>query len=155
MSEENMFLLYAFGSGILITAVYDILRIGRRVLPHKGLLVSLEDLVFWIFCALYIFGLMHRESNGSLRWFAVMGALAGMLLYKKTASGFLVRYISLILCWVRDFLCRIMGFCLRPVSRAGHAAGGAVGRLLKRSRTFCKNRLKNYGKLLKIRLKKQ
>ncbi|MFG6356771.1 MAG: spore cortex biosynthesis protein YabQ [Acetatifactor sp.] len=155
MSEENVFLLYAFFSGILITSVYDILRIWRRVLPHKGLLVSLEDLAFWIFCALYIFGLMHRESNGSLRWFAVIGALAGMLLYKKTVSGLLVRYISLILCRVRDILCTAMGFCLRPVGRAGHAASGAVGRLLKKCRIFCKNRLKNYKKLLKIKLKKQ
>lgn len=155
MSEENVFLLYAFVSGILITSVYDILRIWRRVLPHKGLLVSLEDMAFWIFCALYIFGLMHRESNGSLRWFAVIGALAGMLLYKKTVSGFLVHYISLILCRVRDLLCAGLGFCLRPVGRAGHAAGGVLGRLFKKSRNFCKNRLKYYGKLLKIRLKRQ
>ena len=155
MSEENVFLLYAFASGILITFVYDILRIWRRVLPHRGLLVSLEDLAFWIFCALYIFQLMHRESNGSLRWFAVMGALAGMFLYKKTEGRFLVRYLSMALCHVRDLLCRIMGFCLRPVGKAGHAAGGALGRLLKKSRSYCKNRLKYYGKLLKIKIRKQ
>lgn len=155
MSEENVFLLHAFASGILITFLYDLLRIWRRVQPHRGLLVSLEDLLFWIFCALYIFQLMHRESNGSLRWFAVMGALAGMLLYKKTVSGILVRYVSLVLCRIRDLLCRVMGFCLRPVGKAGHAAGSAVGRFWKRVRTFCKNKLKSYGKLLKIRLKKQ
>jgi Spore cortex protein YabQ (Spore_YabQ). len=155
MSEENVFLLHAFVSGMWITLIYDILRIWRRVQPHKGLLVSLEDLIFWIFCALYIFQLMHRESNGSLRWFAVTGALAGMLLYKKTVSGILVRYVSRALCWVRDQLCRALGFCLRPVGKAGHAAGGALGRLLKKARVSGKNKLKNYGKLLKIRLKKQ
>lgn len=155
MSEENVFLLYAFASGIFITFVYDILRIWRRVAPHGGVLVSLEDLAFWVFCAIHIFRLMHRESNGSLRWFAVMGALAGMLLYKKTVSGQLVRYVSLALGWVRDLLRRVLGFCLRPVSKAGHAAGSAVGRLVKRTLLFCKNRLKNYGKLLKIRVKKK
>lgn len=155
MSEENVFLLHAFASGVLITFIYDILRIWRRVAPHKGLLVSLEDLAFWLFCAFYIFQLMHQESNGSLRWFAVMGALAGMLLYKKTVSGLLVRYVSLALCRVRDLLCRVTGFCLRPVGRAGHAAGSALGRFWKKVRTHCKNRLKNYGRLLKIKLRKQ
>lgn len=155
MSEENVFLLYAFASGIFITFVYDILRIWRRVAPHGGLLVSLEDLAFWVFCAIHIFRLMHRESNGSLRWFAVMGALTGMLLYKKTVSGLLVRYVSLVLRWVRDLLRRVLGFCLRPVSKAGHAVGSTVGRLVKRALLFCKNRLKNYGKLLKIRVKKK
>lgn len=153
MSEENVFLLYAFASGIYITFIYDILRILRRVVPHKGLLVSLEDLVFWIFCAVHIFQLMHRESNGSLRWFAVMGALMGMLLYKKTVSGLLVKYVSLILCRVRDLLCRILGLCLRPAARAGQAAGGALRCLGKRARTFCKNKLKYYKKLLTIRVK--
>lgn len=155
MSEENIFLLYAFASGIYITFIYDILRILRRVVPHKGLLVSLEDLVFWIFCAIHIFQLMHRESNGSLRWFAVMGALAGMLLYKKTVSGLFVKYVSLILCRVRDLLGRILGVCLRPAAKAGRAAGGVIRRLRKRIRTFCKNKLKSYRKLLTIRVKKK
>lgn len=155
MSEENVFLLYAFASGIFITFIYDILRILRRVVPHKGLLVSLEDLAFWIFCAIHIFRLMHRESNGSLRWFAVMGALAGILLYKKTVSGFFVKYVSLILCRMRDLLCRILGLFLRPVARAGHAAGGVLRRLRKRVGTFCRNKLKYYRKLLTIRMKKQ
>lgn len=43
MSEENVFLLHAFASGVLITFIYDILRIWRRVAPHKGLLVSLKS----------------------------------------------------------------------------------------------------------------
>ena len=67
MSEENVFLLHAFASGVLITFIYDILRIWRRVAPHKGLLVSLEDLAFWLFCAFYIIQLMHQESNGQER----------------------------------------------------------------------------------------
>ncbi len=155
MSEENVFLLYAFASGIYITFIYDILRILRRVVPHKELLVSLEDLIFWIFCAIHIFQLMHRESNGSLRWFAVMGALAGMLLYKKTVSGLFVKYVSLNLGWVRDLLCRMLRVCLRPAAKAGRAAGGVIRRLRKRIRTFCKNKLKSYRKLLTIRVKKK
>lgn len=155
MSEENVFLLHAFASGIFITFIYDVLRILRRVVPHGGLLISLEDLIFWIYCAIHIFQLMHRESNGSLRWFAVMGALAGMLLYKKTISNLLVRYISMILCRVRNLLGRMLGFFLRPVARAGHRAGGAMKRLGKRVGISCKNRLKNYKKSLRMRLKKQ
>lgn len=155
MSEENIFLLHAFASGIFITFIYDALRILRRVVPHGGLLISLEDLIFWIYCAIHIFQLMHRESNGSLRWFAVTGALAGMLLYKKTISNLLVRYISMILCYVRNLLARILGFCLRPVVRAGHVTGGVIRRLGKRIRTSCKNKLKKTKKSLRMKLKKQ
>lgn len=38
--------------------------------------------------------LMFRESNGNLRWFAVLGAVLGMYLYHRTLSPLLVKYIS-------------------------------------------------------------
>ena len=91
---QNIFLLHAFLMGIYITLVYDGLRILRRVIPHRAWAVSLEDLIFWIFCAVQVFGLLYREGNGSLRWFAVLGAGAGMLLYRKTFSPLLVKYLS-------------------------------------------------------------
>lgn len=155
MSEENVFLLSAFASGIFITFIYDILRIFRRVVPHGGLMVSLEDMVFWIYCAIHIFQLMHRESNGSLRWFAVMGALAGMLLYKKTVSSLLVRYVSLILCRALGLLGRLLRFFLRPAARAGRMAGGFFRRLRRRIWTSCKNKLKKFKRSLRMRVKKQ
>ncbi|MDE5891774.1 MAG: hypothetical protein K2H45_02500, partial [Acetatifactor sp.] len=64
-------------------------------------------------------------------------------------------YVSLILCRVRDLLGRILGVCLRPAAKAGRAAGGVIRRLGKRIRTFCKNKLKSYRKLLTIRVKKK
>lgn len=155
MSEENIFLLYAFASGIFITFIYDILRILRRAMPHGGFLISLEDLIFWVYCAIHIFQLMHTESNGSLRWFAVMGALAGMLLYRKTISNLLVRYVSMILCRILDLLGRLLGIFLRPAAKAGQMACGAVRRLCKRARSSCKNRLKKTRRSLRMRLKKQ
>lgn len=111
MENENMFLLYALLMGIFITFVYDILRIIRRVIPHGVLLVSLEDIAFWIYCGVKVFLLMYHESNGTLRWFAIFGALVGMIAYKKTISPFFVKYVSLLL----QKVLHIMGKCGRIV----------------------------------------
>lgn len=92
--NENVFLLHAVFLGVEITFLYDILRILRRVFVHSGIMVSLEDIAFWIYCAGKVFLLMFRESNGNLRWFAVLGALTGMYLYHKTFSLLLVKYVS-------------------------------------------------------------
>ena len=75
--NENVFLLHAVLLGVEITFLYDILRILRRVFAHSGIMVSLEDIAFWTYCAGKVFLLMFRESNGNLRWFAVLGALTG------------------------------------------------------------------------------
>lgn len=92
--NENVFLLHAVLMGVEITFLYDILRILRRVFVHSGIMVSLEDIAFWIYCAGEVFLLMFRESNGNLRWFAVLGALTGMYLYHRTFSPLLVKYVS-------------------------------------------------------------
>ena len=156
--SENIFLLYSFGMGVFITVTYDILRIFRRVCPHKQFVVSFEDMLFWVFCAISVFYLMHTQSNGTLRWFAVLGALVGMLLYKITLSNLLVKNISLGLKKVIGVLGKLFRFCFIPVRFVAKKAGFA-GKRVKRGgkRIHChlKKRLTAFVKLLKIAICKQ
>lgn len=158
MSEDTIFLLQAFATGAMITFVYDWLRILRRVIPHKQFVVSLEDFCFWVFCAVSVFLWMYRVSNGSMRWFAVAGALFGMYLYKKLFSRILVTYVSKLLQFLLRLLGRVLAFCLRPVRLAGHKIGGLHGKARCYRRKILENFkrwLKSHLKALKIRLTKQ
>ncbi len=163
MLNENEFLLHAFCMGIYITFVYDVLRILRRVFPHGGFFVSLEDICFWIYCAVKVFLLMYHESNGTLRWFAVFGAIAGMLLYMKLVSPFFVKYVSLILQKIVGVIGRIIRFLLRPVlyllrrirERAARAARRRAVKLQKNRelrRGILKKKLTFLRKVLKMGL---
>jgi len=114
MENENIFLFYALLMGIFITFVYDVLRIFRRVIPHTNLWISLEDIIFWIYCGVKVFLLMYHESNGTLRWFAIFGALVGMILYKKTISPFFVKYVSILLRKILDLVGKIITIILKP-----------------------------------------
>ena len=116
-AQENLFLFYSVIMGIYITFLYDLLRIGRRVITHNGFWVSVEDLAFWIYCAMKVFYLMHAESDGTLRWFAILGALLGMFLYKKTISPFFVKYMALIFGTVFRILRRVAGILCRPLKK--------------------------------------
>ncbi|MGN0431924.1 MAG: spore cortex biosynthesis protein YabQ [Lachnospiraceae bacterium] len=156
--SENLFLLYSFGMGIFITLIYDIFRIFRRVCPHNGFAVSLEDILFWIFCAISVFYLMHTQSNGTLRWFAVLGAMAGMLLYKKTLSDVLVKGISAVLSRIIGFLGKvlhILGTPFRFLGEKSKKAGKRAKEGGKRLKGVVKKRLTAFLKLLKIVLCKQ
>lgn len=88
--EESQFMLHAVLMGVIITFGYDVFRLLRRVIPHGNLLVSIEDLLFWVLCSIGIFYLFYTENNGSFRWFAILGAAAGMFGYRKTLSGLFV-----------------------------------------------------------------
>ncbi|MCH5274961.1 MAG: spore cortex biosynthesis protein YabQ [Lachnospiraceae bacterium] len=156
--SENVFLLYSLGMGIFITFVYDILRILRRVYVHNNILVSLEDILFWAFCAIAVFYLMHTESNGTLRWFAVLGALVGMFIYKKTVSAFFVKWVSLGLQKLLAWMGKIVRILLKPVrfltGKSKKAAAKAANKG-KKAAGFMKKKLTSSIKLLKIVLCKR
>lgn len=157
MANENEFLFHALLMGIFITFVYDTIRIFRRVIPHNSFFVSLEDLGFWIYCGGSVFLLMYHESNGELRWFAVFGAIGGMLLYRKLFSPLFVKYVSLLLSKVLAVLGKILGFLLRPVKilfqKTAAGANRFSHRIGCRIRKAVKMRLTYLLKMLKIGLK--
>lgn len=153
-------MLHAFLLGIFITFIYDILRIFRRVVSHNSFFVSLEDMLFWIYCGGEVFLMMYHESDGTLRWFAVGGALFGMFLYKKFISRFLVKYVSLVLNKllgaagkVLAWLCRPLRFAGRKTGKTFRKIGGKGRRLLSRGAHAVKNRLTIFLKLFKMSVK--
>lgn len=87
-------MLHSFLLGVFITFFYDLFRVFRRVVRHGIFWISLEDLVFWVMASVGIFYLLYYENNGAFRWFAVFGAGAGMVLYKKTLSEPLVKWTA-------------------------------------------------------------
>lgn len=155
--SENLFLLYSFGMGIFITFVYDIFRIWRRVLSHNRFFISLEDILFWLFSAVSVFYLMHTQSNGTLRWFAVFGALIGMLLYKKTISPFYVKWASFLLNKIIGVMKKVLHILAKPfklLEKKSRQAGHQAVNGSRRAAGMVKKRLTAFAKLLKITVSK-
>ena len=129
--KELQFFGLAVLRGIWILALYDVLRILRRVIPHGVWVIALEDVLYWACTALLIFQLLYRENDGALRGYALFAVAAGMFAYHQTVSGFLVKYISSVLNWC-------FGILLKPV-RAVHRKVVQVFRVAGR---FYKKKLK-------------
>ena len=94
IAGEGVFILHSFLLGVIITFIYDLFRIVRRIIPHGWFLLSLEDLAFWILATAGIFYMLYYENSGMFRWFSVIGAGVGMFLYKKTLSAPFVNLVS-------------------------------------------------------------
>lgn len=155
MVSENVFLFHALLLGAYITFVYDWLRIFRRVIPHSSFFVSLEDFWFWMYCAMHVFLLLYHESNGTLRWFGVLGAGVGMFLYKKCLSVFFVKYVSLGLCKVLGIFRKVFGVVFRFISRPLRVLWRKItvpaGRFIRSKRQALKIRLTALRKTHKIK----
>ncbi len=154
MANENIFLLYALRMGIFITFLYDNLRAVRRVISHNLFWISLEDLIFWIYCASQVFLLMYHESNGTLRWFAILGALVGMALYMKFFSKHYVRCASFVLGKICFVLVKIGKVLFYPVLRVQKSTSIGIKRLVRKGYKLgarLKKKLTHYRKMLKMK----
>jgi len=156
--RDNYFLLYSLILGIGVTILYDLLRIFRRVVKHKDALVSIEDLIYWIIVAISVFYMMHTENNGTLRWFAVLGAAVGMILYKKILSNFFIESASIVLQVIFKYLGKVWKLVLTPFrfltkkcKKGAQVAGNKGGRGLR----AIKKKLTRWMKTLKMVLCKQ
>lgn len=156
--NEVTFFAHSFLLGIVITIAYDGFVVLRRVIRHNLVMISLEDMIFWIACAIGVFYMLVEENNGILRWFAVFGATLGMLVYKESVSDLFVNMAATLIRAVLRVFSRIMRFLLRPIRFLGRKFFHIMKKFTKkgqRAGKYTKNKLTRSLKLLKITLCKQ
>ncbi len=156
--NEITFLLHSFIMGIIITFVYDGFLILRRLIRHGMFLISLEDMIFWIACAIGVFYMLYEENNGILRWFAVFGAALGMIVYKMSISCLIVNIMSTVIERIVRVICRIIYILFKPFRFIGKKINYIYRRSSGKSKKVCKclkNKLTGRFKLLKIILCKR
>ena len=156
--QEVQFLLHSFLLGIIITFVYDNIRVLRRVIKHNTFFVSVEDLFFWIFVAISVFLLQHRENNGIFRWFSVVGAFVGMFFYRKIVSGFYIKNMTVVLRKLLKVLYIFFSYVFSPIyylERKTMQLGKKTGRGMRHVIGRQKIRLTSYAKTLKMTLCKR
>lgn len=159
MSQDILNEIYFFGTsvfmGVFITFVYDFILIGRKVVSHSLFFISVEDFVFWAVCAVLVFYMLYEENNGILRWFAVLGAALGMLLYKKIIALHFVNLISTLIKKEIHIVKRIFGvlftpfrWCMKKTGVFFHLTARKERKLVK----YLKKKLTIFIKMLKITL---
>lgn len=157
MNEVNFF-LYSFAMGVIITFTYDWLLILRRLIKHGNFLISFEDLLFWIACAIGVFYMLYEENNGILRWFAVLGAAIGMFAYRRLLGRHFVLFMSKLLKKFFAALYKIVSIICKPIRKILLWIAVLFKKTGKRIRSilrFFKKKLTLLIKLLKITLCKR
>lgn len=156
--EETLFMYHSVLLGITAAVIYDMIRIFRRIVRHNRFFLSLEDILYWVFCAWEVFYLLYRESSGVLRWFAILGIALGMFLYLISVSRFVVHFVSEALNRILLILGKVLGFLFTPVRKATgrvSAVSKKTGKITKKSGHFIKKKLTASGKMLRIILCKR
>ena len=73
-----MVFLAAVVSGAIVRLVYQCIRCFRRIVSHTLAAIGAEDLIFWLGSAVYLFVQIYHTSDGSIRWYFVLGVVLGV-----------------------------------------------------------------------------
>ena len=92
MAENQAYLFLIFTlNGVFIGLIFDFFRILRRGFKTGNILTYIEDILFWILAGLSIIYSMCMFSNGTLRFFMIIGIAIGLITYMLTISPWIIK----------------------------------------------------------------
>ncbi len=143
--------------GSFIVVIYDVLRIIRRIIKHSNFLIALEDILFWVVSSIIIFVMLYEQNDGSIRGFAILGMVLGMILYNLTLSRLLVKYLSMSINFIIKIIINIISFLLKPLKlliKTLTKFGKIIFKKLKKIGKFVFKGLKKVKKTVKMVISK-
>lgn len=91
VSSELWVFLWTICGGIILGFVFDIFRIKRRIIKTGIVLITIEDLLYWIFAALIFFFTIYLFNEGQIRGFTIIGCLLGAVFYFSAISPLVLK----------------------------------------------------------------
>ncbi len=104
---ELILLREALFMGAGMFAIYDLIRIFRRLLPHGILWISIEDLLYFAAAALWFFLRICKVNSGIIRFYFLLAMGAGALAYYLLLGRPLMSHISVLILRVKKGLKKI------------------------------------------------
>lgn len=93
MAENQAYLFLIFTlNGVFIGLLFDFFRILRQGFNTNNIITYIQDIIFWIFAGLSIIFSMVNFSNGTLRFFMVIGIAIGFITYILTFSKYIRKF---------------------------------------------------------------
>ena len=86
IQDEAALALMSFLLGAVLMVSYDLLRLFRLLVPHGSLWTGLEDLFYWIYCAVMTFSLLFWENSGVVRGYVIACVFLAMAAYDRIVS---------------------------------------------------------------------
>ena len=82
--------LYAIFGGAVVAFLYDVLRIKRRTIKTSVIIVGLEDILYWLTAAVFLFCVVFKSNSGEMRGYIFIGNVIGVILYEALFSKIII-----------------------------------------------------------------
>lgn len=140
--------------GMAVGLFYDFFRTIRSLIRHPNVLVSFEDIVYWIVAVFVMFFYMLQANDGEIRPFSIFGVFIGMVLYFALPSKIVMSVSSTIVMIIKTILKLFFEILFTPFRILDMIFGKLIRKLIKKIKRFFKKVLHSIKMYVKINLKK-
>lgn len=88
LADQTIYFLYSLLYGVLLSALYDIVRVLRFCGINKSWHIVVEDIVYFLVCAVLTFLFALPYNFGGVRYFVLIGESLGFVTYRFTLGEF-------------------------------------------------------------------
>lgn len=103
--------------GMAFGLLYDIFRITRVAFKLTKLIISLEDIFYFIICSAFTFFFIMSTVDGKLRIFIIIGEIIGAVLYYFTLGELVMGISRLIIDFIKTVIRVIKKYIVKPLMR--------------------------------------
>lgn len=114
LAKETRLFLLSIVVGVGLSLLYDLLRVLRLQTRHRPIVVSLEDLLYFLVCAAVTFGFALKDNSGQIRGYILIGELLGWGCWHLSAGEVAVKIASGIFALLRRVVLAVARVALFP-----------------------------------------
>lgn len=115
VSNQSLLFITCIEIGVIMGVFFDLIRISRKIIKHANFLVQIEDLIYWIICALVGFYMLYINNYAAIRVFVFIGILLGAVLYFSSFSIIFMKIATIVIDYVRAFVRQLIRLLLIPI----------------------------------------
>lgn len=115
VTAQTLLFVTSIQIGIFMGALYDLIRIFRKLIKHPNLFVQIEDMLYWVFCSFMSFYLLYICNYAEIRPFVFIGIILGAVFYFLTFSIIFMKIATQVVLYIRKLVKITIHFLMLPI----------------------------------------
>ena len=132
--QTQVFIIFVI-VGIIISFLFDIFRILRKVYKFSNMLIYMQDILFWLLTGIIILQAIFKFNSGDIRIFLFLGIFVGVFIYISLFSIYVIKIGSFILKLINTLIRKLINVFKVPICKI-------LNFMIKHYRNLRKNVLK-------------
>lgn len=114
--QTQIFIIFVI-VGIIISFLFDIFRILRKVYKFSNMLIYMQDILFWLLTGIIILQAIFKFNSGDIRIFLFLGIFVGVFIYISLFSIYVIKIGSFILKLINTLIRKLINVFKVPICK--------------------------------------